>query len=112
MSSVIGRFMLPCSNPAVCLCLSVSLSAGRLASRLLSTPHHVQQVMTLSFLENQLSSAFILHSANEYRHWLLIYARFLVNEGEERRMEGGILGDSLRKTEMMENDGRGMIGGK
>ncbi|XP_017307566.2 protein HIRA [Ictalurus punctatus] len=63
-----------------------NLSAGRLASRLLSTPHHVQQVMTLSFLENQLSSAFILHSANEYRHWLLIYARFLVNEGYEQRL--------------------------
>ncbi|KAF4074138.1 hypothetical protein AMELA_G00236070 [Ameiurus melas] len=63
-----------------------NLSAGRLASRLSSTPHHVQQVMTLSFLENQLSSAFILHSANEYRHWLLIYARFLVNEGYEQRL--------------------------
>ncbi|MCI4392934.1 hypothetical protein PGIGA_G00151660 [Pangasianodon gigas] len=63
-----------------------NLSAGRLASRLSSTPHHVQQVMTLSFLENQLSSAFILHSANEYRHWLLIYTRFLVNEGYEQRL--------------------------
>ncbi|KAM9446247.1 protein HIRA [Clarias gariepinus] len=63
-----------------------NLSAGRLASRLSSTPHHVQQVITLSFLENQLSSARILHSANEYRHWLLIYARFLVNEGYEQRL--------------------------
>lgn len=63
-----------------------NLSVGRLASRLSSTPHHVQQVMTLSFLENQLSSAFILHSANEYRHWLLIYTRFLVNEGYEQRL--------------------------
>lgn len=75
----------------VFICLSVSV--GRLASRLSSTPHHVQQVMTLSFLENQLSSALILYSANEYRHWLLIYTRFLVNEGEEQGMEGEILGD-------------------
>ncbi|XP_060763561.1 protein HIRA [Neoarius graeffei] len=63
-----------------------NLSAGRLASRLSSTPHHVQQMMTLSFLENQVSSALLLHSANEYRHWLLIYTRFLVNEGYEQRL--------------------------
>lgn len=61
---------------------SFFVSAGRLASRLSSAPHHLQQGMTLAFLENQLSSALILLSANEYRHWLLIYARFLVNEGE------------------------------
>uniref|UniRef100_A0A671PYH0 Protein HIRA n=1 Tax=Sinocyclocheilus anshuiensis TaxID=1608454 RepID=A0A671PYH0_9TELE len=62
-----------------------NLSAGRLASRLSSTPHHLQQGMTLAFLEKQLSSALILLSASEYRHWLLIYARFLVNEGEAVR---------------------------
>uniref|UniRef100_A0A8C1WT02 Protein HIRA n=1 Tax=Cyprinus carpio TaxID=7962 RepID=A0A8C1WT02_CYPCA len=63
-----------------------NLSAGRLASRLSSTPHHLQQGMTLAFLENQLSSALMLLSASEYRHWLLIYARFLVNEGYEMRL--------------------------
>uniref|UniRef100_A0A672LGD6 Protein HIRA n=1 Tax=Sinocyclocheilus grahami TaxID=75366 RepID=A0A672LGD6_SINGR len=63
-----------------------NLSAGRLASRLSSTPHHLQQGMTLAFLEKQLSSALILLSASEYRHWLLIYARFLVNEGYELRL--------------------------
>ncbi|XP_016334862.1 protein HIRA-like [Sinocyclocheilus anshuiensis] len=42
--------------------------------------------MTLAFLEKQLSSALILLSASEYRHWLLIYARFLVNEGYELRL--------------------------
>lgn len=63
-----------------------NLSAGRLASRLSSTPHHLQQGMTLAFLENQLSSALMLLSASEYRHWLLIYARFLVNEGYEHRL--------------------------
>lgn len=56
-------------------------SAGRLASRLSSTPHHLQQSMTLAFLENQLASTLTLQSAQEYRYWLLIYARFLVNEG-------------------------------
>lgn len=39
--------------------------------------------MTLAFLENQLASALTLQSAQEYRYWLLIYARFLVNEGTE-----------------------------
>ncbi|KAI2664902.1 Protein HIRA [Labeo rohita] len=63
-----------------------NLSAGRLASRLSSTPHHFQQGITLAFLENQLSAALILLSASEYRHWLLIYARFLVNEGYEQRL--------------------------
>lgn len=58
-------------------------SAGRLASRLSSTPHHLQQSMTLAFLENQLASALTLQSTQEYRYWLLIYTRFLVNEGEE-----------------------------
>ncbi|KAG7481063.1 hypothetical protein MATL_G00062620 [Megalops atlanticus] len=63
-----------------------TLNAGRLASRLSSTPHHLQQGMTLAYLENQLASAFILKSSQEYRHWLLIYARFLVNEGSEHRL--------------------------
>ncbi|KAM4578370.1 protein HIRA [Fundulus diaphanus] len=63
-----------------------NLNAGRLASRLSSTPHHLQQSMTLAFLENQLASALTLQSSQEYRHWLLIYARFLVNEGSEYRL--------------------------
>lgn len=63
-----------------------NLNAGRLASRLSSTPHHLQQSMTLAFLENQLVSALTLQSAQEYRYWLLIYARFLVNEGSEFRL--------------------------
>lgn len=63
--------------------LAGACSAGRLASRLSSTPHHLQQSMTLAFLENQLASALTLHSAQEYRYWLLIYARFLVNEGDD-----------------------------
>lgn len=41
--------------------------------------------MTLAFLENQLTSALTLQSAAEYRHWLLIYARFLVSEGTPQR---------------------------
>ncbi|KAI1901111.1 hypothetical protein AGOR_G00056830 [Albula goreensis] len=63
-----------------------TLNAGRLASRLSSTPHHLQQGMTLAYLENQLASALTLKSSQEYRHWLLIYARFLVNEGWEQRL--------------------------
>nr|XP_023692870.1 protein HIRA [Paramormyrops kingsleyae]XP_023692871.1 protein HIRA [Paramormyrops kingsleyae] len=63
-----------------------ALNAGRLASRLASTPHHLQQRVTLAYLENQLASALILKSSQEYRHWLLTYARFLVNEGSEHRL--------------------------
>ncbi|XP_035385434.1 protein HIRA [Electrophorus electricus] len=63
-----------------------NLSAGQLASRLSSAPHHLQQGMTLAFLENQLCSSLLLLSANEYRHWLLIYTRFLVSEGYEQRL--------------------------
>ncbi|XP_015230076.1 PREDICTED: protein HIRA [Cyprinodon variegatus] len=63
-----------------------NLNAGRLASRLSSTPHHLQQSMTLAFLENQLASALALQSSQEYRYWLLIYARFLVIEGSEYRL--------------------------
>uniref|UniRef100_A0A1A8P7E9 Protein HIRA n=2 Tax=Nothobranchius pienaari TaxID=704102 RepID=A0A1A8P7E9_9TELE len=63
-----------------------NLNAGRLASRLSSTPHHLQQSMTLAFLENQLASALTLQSSQEYRYWLLTYARFLVNEGSEYRL--------------------------
>lgn len=62
---------------------SALCSAGRLASRLSSTPHHLQQSMTLAFLENQLASALTLQSMQEYRYWLLIYTRFLVNEGDD-----------------------------
>uniref|UniRef100_A0A1A8IYE7 Protein HIRA n=2 Tax=Nothobranchius TaxID=28779 RepID=A0A1A8IYE7_NOTKU len=63
-----------------------NINAGRLASRLSSTPHHLQQSMTLAFLENQLASALTLQSSQEYRYWLLTYARFLVNEGSEYRL--------------------------
>ncbi|KAM6965293.1 protein HIRA isoform 2-T2 [Aplochiton taeniatus] len=63
-----------------------NLNAGRLSSRLSSTPHRLQQSMTLAFLENQLAAALTLRSSHEYRYWLLIYARFLVNEGSEFRL--------------------------
>ncbi|MGH0172462.1 UNVERIFIED_CONTAM: hypothetical protein FKN15_071509, partial [Acipenser sinensis] len=64
-----------------------TLNAGRQASRLSSTPHLLQQGMTLAYLENQMASALALKSSPEYRHWLLIYARFLVNEGSQYRLQ-------------------------
>lgn len=45
-------------------------------------PHVVQQETTLAYLENQVAAALTLQSSHEYRHWLLLYARYLVNEGE------------------------------
>uniref|UniRef100_A0A8C9T945 Protein HIRA n=1 Tax=Scleropages formosus TaxID=113540 RepID=A0A8C9T945_SCLFO len=85
------RNFLPSQDPMVssgplAIMQGRTLNAGRLASRLSSTPHHLQQGMTLAYLENQLASALILRSSQEYRHWLLIYARFLVNEGAEHRL--------------------------
>uniref|UniRef100_A0A672FGL2 Protein HIRA n=1 Tax=Salarias fasciatus TaxID=181472 RepID=A0A672FGL2_SALFA len=74
-----------CSGP-LAIMQGRNLTAGRLASRLSSTAHHLQQSMTLAFLENQLASALTLQSAPEYRYWLLIYARFLVKEGSEYRL--------------------------
>lgn len=47
-------------------------------------PHVVQQETTLAYLENQVAAALTLRSSHEYRHWLLLYARYLVNEGETR----------------------------
>uniref|UniRef100_A0A665U466 Protein HIRA n=1 Tax=Echeneis naucrates TaxID=173247 RepID=A0A665U466_ECHNA len=76
----------PVSSGPLAVMQGRNLNAGRLASRLSSTPHHLQQSMTLAFLENQLASALTLQSATEYRYWLLIYARFLVNEGSEYRL--------------------------
>ncbi|KAM3868468.1 protein HIRA [Diretmus argenteus] len=76
----------PVSSGPLAVMQGRNLNAGRLASRLSSTPHHLQQSMTLAFLENQLASALTLLSAQEYRYWLLIYARFLVNEGSEYRL--------------------------
>ncbi|XP_029018283.1 protein HIRA isoform X2 [Betta splendens] len=77
----------PVSSGPLAVVQGRNLNAGRLASRLSSTPHHLQQSMTLAFLENQLASALTLQSAQEYRYWLLIYARFLVNEGSEYRLK-------------------------
>lgn len=57
-------------------------SSGRQAARLFSVPHVVQQETTLAYLENQVAAALTLQSSHEYRHWLLLYARYLVNEGE------------------------------
>lgn len=47
-------------------------------------PHVVQQEATLAHLESQVAAALALRSSHEYRHWLLLYARYLVNEGEPR----------------------------
>uniref|UniRef100_A0A3Q2Z0D4 Protein HIRA n=1 Tax=Hippocampus comes TaxID=109280 RepID=A0A3Q2Z0D4_HIPCM len=75
-----------CSSGPLATLQGRNLNAGRMASRLSAAPHHLQQSMTLAFLENQLAAALALRSAPEYRYWLLIYARFLVNEGSEFRL--------------------------
>uniref|UniRef100_A0A452QXG2 Protein HIRA n=1 Tax=Ursus americanus TaxID=9643 RepID=A0A452QXG2_URSAM len=70
-----------CSGPLAIVQGRASTS-GRQAARLFSVPHVVQQETTLAYLENQVAAALTLQSSHEYRHWLLLYARYLVNEGE------------------------------
>ncbi|KAF6081395.1 histone cell cycle regulator [Phyllostomus discolor] len=69
-----------CSGPLAIVQGRASTS-GRQAARLFSVPHVVQQETTLAYLENQVAAALTLQSSHEYRHWLLLYARYLVNEG-------------------------------
>ena len=71
----------PASRSTHCL-MTCFCSSGRQAARLFSVPHVVQQETTLAYLENQVAAALTLQSSHEYRHWLLLYARYLVNEGE------------------------------
>uniref|UniRef100_A0A8C3NAR7 Protein HIRA n=1 Tax=Geospiza parvula TaxID=87175 RepID=A0A8C3NAR7_GEOPR len=70
-----------CSGPLAVIQGRTS-NSGRQAARLFSMPHLVQQETTLAYLENQIAAALILQSSHEYHHWLLIYAQYLVNEGE------------------------------
>uniref|UniRef100_A0A8C3FTZ0 Protein HIRA n=1 Tax=Chrysemys picta bellii TaxID=8478 RepID=A0A8C3FTZ0_CHRPI len=74
-----------CSGPLAIIQGRTS-NSGRQAARLFSMPHLVQQETTLAYLENQIAAALMLQSSHEYRHWLLIYARYLVNEGFEYRL--------------------------
>ncbi|CAI5797363.1 protein HIRA isoform X1 [Podarcis lilfordi] len=74
-----------CSGPLAIIQGKTS-NSGRQAARLFSMPHVVQQETTLAYLESQVAAALTLQSSHEYRHWLLIYARYLVNEGFEYRL--------------------------
>ncbi|NWR33920.1 HIRA protein, partial [Tachuris rubrigastra] len=74
-----------CSGPLAVI-QGRTWNSGRQAARLFSMPHLVQQETTLAYLENQIAAALMLQSSHEYRHWLLIYARYLVNEGFEYRL--------------------------
>ncbi|XP_053326873.1 protein HIRA isoform X2 [Spea bombifrons] len=74
-----------CSGP-LSIIQGRTSNAGRQAARLFTMPHQVQQETTMAYLENQIAAALILQSSQEYRYWLLIYARYLVNEGFEQRL--------------------------
>ncbi|KAM9194770.1 protein HIRA isoform 4-T4 [Dugong dugon] len=88
-SSLPSQDAMLCSGPLAIIQGRTS-NSGRQAARLFSMPHVVQQETTLAYLENQVAAALSLQSSHEYRHWLLIYARYLVNEGsaEEGAAEG------------------------
>ncbi|XP_053557909.1 protein HIRA [Bombina bombina] len=74
-----------CSGPLAIIQGRAS-NSGRQAARLFTMPHQMQQETTMAHLENQVAAALMLQSSQEYRHWLLIYARYLVNEGFEQRL--------------------------
>ncbi|NXO20948.1 HIRA protein, partial [Cisticola juncidis] len=84
-TSLPSQEALLCSGPLAVIQGRTS-NSGRQAARLFSMPHLVQQETTLAYLENQIAAALILQSSHEYHHWLLIYARYLVNEGFEYRL--------------------------
>ncbi|XP_075390680.1 protein HIRA isoform X1 [Tenrec ecaudatus] len=84
-SSLPSQDAMLCSGPLAIIQGRTS-NSGRQAARLFSMPHVVQQETTLAYLENQVAAALSLQSSHEYRHWLLIYARYLVNEGFEYRL--------------------------
>nr|CAA53044.1 TUP1 like enhancer of SPLIT gene 1 [Homo sapiens] len=84
-SSLPSQDAMLCSGPLAIIQGRTS-NSGRQAARLFSVPHVVQQETTLAYLENQVAAALTLQSSHEYRHWLLVYARYLVNEGFEYRL--------------------------
>ncbi|XP_059118424.1 protein HIRA-like [Peromyscus eremicus] len=84
-SSLPSQDAMLCSGP-LAIIQGRSSNAGRQAARLFSVPHVVLQETTLAYLENQVAAALTLQSSLEYRHWLLLYARYLVNEGFESRL--------------------------
>uniref|UniRef100_A0A4X2LGQ3 Protein HIRA n=3 Tax=Amniota TaxID=32524 RepID=A0A4X2LGQ3_VOMUR len=84
-SSLPSQEAMLCSGP-LAIVQGRTSNSGRQATRLFSVPHLVQQETTLAYLESQMAAALTLQSSHEYRHWLLIYARYLVNEGFEYRL--------------------------
>uniref|UniRef100_A0A8C0DNN6 Protein HIRA n=1 Tax=Balaenoptera musculus TaxID=9771 RepID=A0A8C0DNN6_BALMU len=84
-SSLPSQDAMLCSGPLAIVQGRASTS-GRQAARLFSVPHMVQQETTLAYLESQVAAALTLRSSHEYRHWLLLYVRYLVNEGFEYRL--------------------------
>ncbi|XP_038059623.1 protein HIRA-like [Patiria miniata] len=63
-----------------------SLRAGRQSRGMFHSNHSLKLSSTMSYLENQLSAAQALKSAQEYRFWLLTYVRYLVQEEQEARL--------------------------
>lgn len=52
------------------------------ANRVFQSDASLQQVSTLSHLENQLATSLAVKSASDYRFWLETYVRYLVQEGD------------------------------
>jgi len=66
-----------------------------------------QQNCTINHLENQLCSALVLGSSEEYRFWLMTYVRYLVQSGEEFRLRElceDLLGPCTRKSDVLKDN--------
>ncbi|KAJ8776716.1 hypothetical protein J1605_015305 [Eschrichtius robustus] len=101
-SSLPSQDAMLCSGPLAIVQGRASTSSGRQAARLFSVPHMVQQETTLAYLESQVAAALTLRSSHEYRHWLLLYVRYLVNEViEEALTDGQRSKEGLRKRDLL-----------
>lgn len=56
------------------------------ASRVFQADASMQQISTVSHLENQMAASLALKSASEYRFWLETYLRYLAQEGLEKQL--------------------------
>lgn len=61
----------------------VTYSSNQQAGRIFQSDASMQQMSTVSHLENQLASSLALKSASEYCFWLETYIRYLAQEGKQ-----------------------------
>eukprot|EP00794_Sanderia_malayensis_P014352 gene14352-15848_t len=79
----------------------------RLITSELKTCTSKQQTCTISHLENQMCASLSLGSAEEYHFWLMTYARYLVQSGEESKLREiceDLLGPCHQRSDSGDNE--------